>query len=250
MEIIPSPSPYWEGSGNDAADALWIYRRVKRLDESRDNAVPDTDSVKSYFKALRTAQAEKSIPDLDVAKKIVYGRFLNVTGGIKFNVSKADAYAMITKYLCGIESSEYDLSKGFCFYSEKWGNGKSTLAKCMKQLDGVIPYRYHNGYIAYIDATEFAANYTERGNEYFERIAKSEILLIDDLGNEKATQKYIKDGNPLAQLLKYRYEKKLITHATTNMSLRDWALLYGNNIADRATAMFNFFTMDGESMRS
>lgn len=250
MEIIPSPSPYWEGSGNDAADALWIYRRVKRLDESRDNAIPDTDSVRAYFKALKTAQAEKSIPELDVAKKIVYGRFLSVTGGIKFNVSKADAYAMVTKYLCGIESSEYDLSKGFCFYSEKWGNGKSTLAKCMRQIDEVMPYLFYGGYDSYIDATDFAAKYAKFGYDYFEKVARSYVLLIDDLGNEKMTQKFLADGNPLAQLIKYRHERMLRTHVTTNMPLGKLADIYGYYIADRMVAMFNFFEMDGGSMRS
>ena len=130
-----------------------------------------------------------------------------------------------------------------------YGVGKSTLLKCIKQMPKGCGLYLHNGYTHYLDASQFATDYQESGIEVFDRWKNKEVLFIDDVG-EEPTVKYYGNGYPIiAQLLKYRYEKRLITHITSNKSPAELGTLYGEGVKDRLKEMFNFFWWGGDSKR-
>ena len=130
-----------------------------------------------------------------------------------------------------------------------YGVGKSTLLKCIKQMPKGCGLYLHNGYTHYLDASQFATDYQESGIDVFDRWKNKEVLFIDDVGEEPQV-KYYGNGYPIvAQLLKYRYEKRLVTHITSNKSPAELGAMYGEGVKDRLKEMFNFFWWGGSSKR-
>ena len=131
--------------------------------------------------------------------------------------------------------------------SGKIGAGKSILMRAFLKI-----IEAHTNKIIYdADCKNFNMRYIdvieETGDmEYF----KFRPMYFDDLGREGASCKhYGTDISPVTDILFQRYDTGAYTFATSNYSLADLKLRYGNFIADRLGVMFNEFEMKNDSRR-
>ena len=76
------------------------------------------------------------------------------------------------------------------------------------------------------------------------------MLYIDDVGCEPSEVRFF--GNvvsPLTDLLYFRYENRLMTIMTTNLTIEDIGNNYGPRIKDRMIEMFNRLGYKNKSYR-
>lgn len=127
------------------------------------------------------------------------------------------------------------------------GNGKTTVVSTIKELIAASqrpdPVRldYHGNpdtaFLKVVSATDLPQLYSSNENSYH-YLKEVGLLAIDDVGVEPLD--YTKFGNiinPFLDIFYARYEKKLMTIITTNLSKNEIADRYGERFADRANEM-------------
>ncbi len=125
------------------------------------------------------------------------------------------------------------------------GNGKTTLALALhKYIDETVNYFYdksgrkNKALTTYmIKAKDLYKLYREDLDQ-FNELMEVDILTIDDLGVEP--KEGIEFGNvttPIADLLDYRYGRRLMTIMTTNLDGPEISKHYGDRIHDRLREM-------------
>ncbi|MDQ2178577.1 ATPase [Marinifilum sp. D714] len=77
------------------------------------------------------------------------------------------------------------------------------------------------------------------------------IYCFDDLGVEQSQKFYGNECNVMAEILLSRYElyaqKRILTHATTNLSASELESRYGNRVRSRMRELFNLIAFDSNS---
>lgn len=132
------------------------------------------------------------------------------------------------------------------------GNGKTTLVRAIQEMIRLL----HNSAISskskglrFITAMELAKLAKDKPED-FDRIIRSELLAIDDVGTEPETVRHY--GNvitPITDALFYRYEQQLFTVCTTNLDMESLRERYDERIYDRMIEMFNRIAYTNESYR-
>lgn len=147
---------------------------------------------------------------------------------------------------------DLDPKKGIFFYGEP-GTGKSTLMKILAEYQRVLG----NGFKC-VNCASVAAYFASYGidslNEHTWNDGYKGINPVergfDELGRETLPAKhYGNEVNVMQHIFQIRYDMKVKTHATTNLSLEEVEQKYGSHIYDRAIEMFNFIEVNGESFR-
>ena len=230
-------------------------RRKKQLGVIAEATPEQKRAQAEYFQLLNKPVPSLTLCSLQQAKVSMWRRFNELHQNVEFKAN--ELYTIVSYYAAqedaflGIKTANNvgcSFAKGIALVGN-YGVGKSTLLKCLKQLPKDCGLYLHNGYTHYLDASQFATDYQESGIEVFDRWRNKEVLLIDDVGEEPQV-KYYGNGYPIvAQLLKYRYEKRLVTHITSNKSPKELGSMYGEGVKDRLKEMFNFFWWGGESKR-
>lgn len=75
-------------------------------------------------------------------------------------------------------------------------------------------------------------------------------ICFDDLGTEPLSKFYGKDANVMAEIILNRYDKELpniMTHITTNLSVKEIEDKYGSRVTDRMREMFNLISFPPEA---
>jgi predicted ATPase len=245
-----------ENRYNAGETFLDVYLRRKKQVGIITDATPEQKAAQvEYFQRLCEDVPSLSLCTLKQAKLYMWQRFKELHPNRQF--SPNELYPVLSYYasqddvfLVAKTANDADCSfaKGIAIVGS-YGVGKSTLLKCIKQMPKGCGLYLHNGYTHYLDASQFATDYQESGIEAFDRWRNKEVLFIDDVGEEPQV-KYYGNGYPIvAQLLKYRYEKRLVTHITSNKSPAELGTLYGEGVKDRLKEMFNFFWWGGDSKR-
>lgn len=110
------------------------------------------------------------------------------------------------------------------------GNGKTTMLKSIYHLFYIKTY--------YAKAKSLFENYKEHGSFSYD-VKNAQLLIIDELGEEPAECKiYGESHEPMRDLLLYRYENRLSTIISTNLSFQNIAKRYGTRVEDRFYEMF------------
>lgn len=80
---------------------------------------------------------------------------------------------------------------------------------------------------------------------------KNGIYCFDDLGVEQSQKFYGNECNVMAEILLSRHDlytkRKILTHATTNLSASELESMYGNRVRSRMRELFNLIAFDGNS---
>lgn len=163
-----------------------------------------------------------------------YTRTVNQTGRgmrdpaqVVFQVDKS-AHWIINSDDCRRRDGQF---KNWLLLRGSVGTGKTTLLDALRlAIDTFDPSGRR---IAKATASRLAD--LQRDNRpAFERLKQEPLLAIDDLGTEPATVKdYGNDNTPLAELLTYRYERRLFTVMTTNLDDSGLQRQYGPRVANR-----------------
>lgn len=151
----------------------------------------------------------------------------------------------VAKWLTG------DYKVGLILYGGV-GNGKSTMARSIGNLIGVL----YNSHISSerkgvfrVSALDLAKN-VANDPAYFNKIKNQEMLFVDDIGTEPACVKsWGNEYSPLTELIYSRYDRQLFTVATSNLSETDLRDRYGDRIADRLEEMFERIHYNNKSYR-
>lgn len=123
------------------------------------------------------------------------------------------------------------------------GVGKTTLMKAICKCYLILA----NAKVRIMTADKIAMLAKQDQNEYND-LMNCPLLGIDDLGTEPKTVKiYGNDVNPLVDLLTHRYDKKLFTIITTNLTKDEIAEYYGERVWDRLVQLCNKYTFNGET---
>lgn len=232
-----------------------FIRRKKEKGVIAEPTPEQKEAMQKYWATCYEDIASIELASLKQAKLYMWQRFKELHPNRQF--SPNELYPVLSYYaaqddtfLVAKTANDADtaFTKGIAIVGS-YGVGKSTLLKCIKQMPKGCGLYLHNGYTHYLDASQFATDYQESGIEVFDRWKNKEVLFIDDVGEEPQV-KYYGNGYPIvAQLLKYRYEKRLITHITSNKSPAELGAMYGEGVKDRLKEMFNFFWWGGASKR-
>jgi hypothetical protein len=137
-------------------------------------------------------------------------------------------------------------------HSEAWltiqgssGNGKTHLAACIVRE---AAERYVKD-VGWINAAVFGSEILDmsfRGGvgAYIKQFTQPYLLVIDDLGVEGASESV---RTAMYRLINTRWERRLRTIVTTNLTLADISTKLGQQIADRLLRTGRFIKFEGES---
>ncbi len=151
-----------------------------------------------------------------------------------------------------------DCQKFGIMLSGLFGNGKTTmlraLAAAISCLDchGMID---HSGFDGAADMTIYSARHIAQvarsdNPQAFDGICRCGLLAIDDLGTEPAeVVNYGNVCNPVTELLEYRYDKRLPTIVSTNLTPPTIKERYGERLGDRLREMMDNIVFEAASYR-
>lgn len=134
------------------------------------------------------------------------------------------------------------------------GNGKTTLARAMVQLIGLLydsALSTERKEVQSVLSTELVNAARDEKQEWLRQLKSTELLYIDDMGVESPSVKvWGNEVSPIVDLIYYRYDRQLFTIVTSNLvDERDIASRYGIRVADRFAEMFDFLGFDNASYR-
>ncbi len=135
------------------------------------------------------------------------------------------------------------------------GNGKTTFVKAFQQILSRLRLRVHEDYperysIQIVNARDIARLCRDDYCKWRE-LCGSRMLAIDDLGTEPP--EVTAYGNilwPVSDLLAKRYDGRLFTIVTTNLTPPEIGSLYGPRIADRLNEMMGKVIFSNPSYRT
>jgi len=152
-----------------------------------------------------------------------------------------------------------DYNKGLFFFGSL-GRGKTmtlfALREYLRSLRRRASWYHEKDHRLgtwWLSASQIANKYAAEGQpgleEYF---APDVCLFIDEMGREpNPASNFGTKMNVIQFLLQMRYDTRRtsVTHVTTNLSLNEISLHYGDYVADRCLEMFNFIEFKGSSYR-
>lgn len=124
------------------------------------------------------------------------------------------------------------------------GTGKTTMLHAVRQLIRLAARER----LEILPARDFAE--MAKSWDTFREVRRCRLLAIDDIGREpKELLDYGNILSPVADLMEYRYDKRLFTIATTNLTPKELTERYGERIGDRFAEMMHVVTFGGKSFR-
>ncbi|MGY5848625.1 ATPase [Salegentibacter sp. HM20] len=124
------------------------------------------------------------------------------------------------------------------------GCGKTSLMKLLKYIVPLQrPYEM-------IPCRNVVFSFNHLGYKTVEDYGDSSFFCFDDLGLEPPGRHYGKDCNVMAEVLISRYElfmntnRKIKTHATTNLMAEEFEERYGHRVRSRMRELFNLISFD------
>jgi hypothetical protein len=139
---------------------------------------------------------------------------------------------------------EYSLKKGILLHGNV-GCGKTTLFKLFAtnphQSFHLVPCRHVSSEYAKkgYEAIEKYYNLIRAGHEGKKYGQDYLSVCFDDLGTEVSVKNFGNESNVMADIILSRYETKVVTHLSTNLSAEQIESSYGTRVRSRMREMFN-----------
>ncbi|MEO7284738.1 ATPase [Gelidibacter sp.] len=178
---------------------------------------------------------------LDAKGKMLFGQKFRIYDEDREILLKLCYYFIRDKENCA--NYGIDVDKGILL-SGPVGSGKTTLMKLLRHLVPMQrPYEM-------IPSRNVTFSFNHLGYRTIEDYGNAKFFCFDDLGVEPPGRFYGKDLNVMGEVLLSRYElylqtnKKLKTHATTNLSADELEERYGHRVRSRMRELFNLIAFD------
>lgn len=167
----------------------------------------------------------------------------------KFVVNNKNRAMMnnLLDYLCRIEGV-YGLFNGILLHGGV-GNGKTRLLECVQAVMREFWHKEMEIFTAVYIRNNYYADHEGEGYSLKYKLHNYKFIAINDIGMEA---KYSSGSNIIQEILFDRFEKRLITHGTTNLSKSEFFKKYADShgrMVDRYKTLFNYVKLDGQSFR-
>jgi DNA replication protein DnaC len=179
---------------------------------------------------------------LDAKGKLLFGKNFKI-----YEEDEVVLYKLCIYFIRDFEACEklnIDPNKGILL-SGPVGCGKTSL---MKLLRHIVPH--HKSYEV-IPARNVTFAFNNIGYKIIQEYGNSNFYCFDDLGVETTGRHFGKDCNVMGEILLSRYDlflqRKIRTHATTNLNAQELEERYGNRVRSRMRQLFNLVAFDEKS---
>lgn len=180
---------------------------------------------------------------LDAKGKLLFGKNFKIYEEDEVVLYKLCIYFIRDFDACA--KLNIDPNKGILL-SGPVGCGKTSL---MKLLRHIVP---HQKSYELIPARNITFAFNNIGYKTIQEYGNSNFYCFDDLGVETTGRHFGKDCNVMGEILLSRYDlflqRKIRTHATTNLNALELEERYGNRVRSRMRQLFNLIAFDKESM--
>ena len=179
---------------------------------------------------------------LDAKGKLLFGKNFKI-----YEEDEVVLYKLCIYFIRDFEACtklNIDPNKGILL-SGPVGCGKTSL---MKLLRHIVP---HQKSYELIPARNITFAFNNIGYKTIQEYGNSNFYCFDDLGVETTGRHFGKDCNVMGEILLSRYDlflqRKIRTHATTNLNAQELEGRYGNRVRSRMRQLFNLIAFDKES---
>lgn len=134
------------------------------------------------------------------------------------------------------------------------GTGKTCI---MQSVQRTLVQLYRNDTsssaprLVYVKASALGEMLKDE-KERYKSCQNATVLFIDDLGfggEEEMVNDYGSKRYPIEEVIEHRYDRKLMTICTSNLTKQEFEKHYGIKIYSRFCEMFAFVPMNGKDMR-
>ncbi len=180
---------------------------------------------------------------LDAKGKLLFGKNFKIYEEDEVVLYKLCIYFIRDFDACA--KLNIDPNKGILL-SGPVGCGKTSL---MKLLRHIVP---HQKSYELIPARNITFAFNNIGYKTIQEYGNSNFYCFDDLGVETTGRHFGKDCNVMGEILLSRYDlflqRKIRTHATTNLNAQELEERYGIRVRSRMRQLFNLIAFDKDSM--
>jgi DNA replication protein DnaC len=180
---------------------------------------------------------------LDAKGKLMFGKNFKI-----YEEDEVVLYKLCIYFIRDFEACaklNIDPNKGILL-SGPVGCGKTSL---MKLLRHIVP---HQKPYEVIPARNITFAFNNIGYKTIQEHGNSNFYCFDDLGVETTGRHFGKDCNVMGEILLSRYDlflqRKIRTHATTNLNAQELEERYGNRVRSRMRQLFNLIAFNQESV--
>ena len=182
---------------------------------------------------------DKILVYLDAKGKLLFGKKFKIYKEDRDILYKLCLYFIQDRIAC--KEFGIDIDKGILL-SGPVGCGKTSLIRLLKY---VIPHRKP---YEVVPTRNIVFGFNHLGYKTIEDYGNTQFFCFDDLGVEPMGRHYGKDCNVMGEILLSRHdlflEKKIKTHATTNLNAAELEELYGIRVRSRMRQLFNLVAFD------
>ncbi len=180
---------------------------------------------------------------LDAKGKLLFGKNFKI-----YEEDEVVLYKLCIYFIRDFEACaklNIDPNKGILL-SGPVGCGKTSL---MKLLRHIVP---HQKSYELIPARNITFAFNNIGFKTIQEYGNSNFYCFDDLGVEITGRHFGKDCNVMGEILLSRYDlflqRKIRTHATTNLNAQELEERYGNRVRSRMRQLFNLIAFDKNTL--
>ncbi|GMN11572.1 ATPase [Croceitalea sp. MTPC9] len=182
---------------------------------------------------------DKMLIYLDAKGKLLFGKNFKIYREDRDILYKLCLYSIQDRKAC--KEFGIDIDKGILL-SGPVGCGKTSLIKLLKHL---VPHRKP---YEVVPTRNIVFGFNHIGYKTIEDYGNTQFFCFDDLGVEPIGRHYGQDCNVIGEILLSRYdlftERKIKTHATTNLNAAELEERYGSRVRSRMRQLFNLVAFD------
>jgi len=182
---------------------------------------------------------DKMLIYLDAKGKLLFGQRFKIYKEDRDILYKLCLYFIQDRIAC--REFGIDIDKGILL-SGPVGCGKTSLIRLLKHLVS------HRKPYEVVPTRNIVFGFNHIGYKTIEDYGNTQFFCFDDLGVEPMGRHYGKDCNVMGEILLSRHDlflnKKIKTHATTNLNAAELEELYGIRVRSRMRQLFNLVAFD------